>query len=215
MILLSIAFNSSAKNGLKVIGYYAGNTVPFDSLELSRLTHIIYCFGKLCDNEFCLRNAADTVAIRELVSLKEKYPELKVMLSLGGWGGCATCSDVFSEEKGRSDFAMSVRTIADYFQVDGLDLDWEYPVVSGFPGHNRSPEDKNNFTALIAELRNSCRNDFLLSFAAGGYSGYIDSAIDWMSVMPMVDFVNVMSYDLVHGYSKVSGHHTPRYSTSA
>lgn len=202
------------RSGARVIGYYAGNTVPFDSIALSKLTHIIYCFGRLCDDEFCLRSAADTAAIERLVELKAKFPELKVMLSLGGWGGCATCSEVFSKEEGRRDFAKSVRRICDYFKVDGLDLDWEYPVVNGFPGHRRSPKDKENFTCLLEEIRNSCDKDFLLTFAAGGYSGYIDSAIEWKSVVPLVDFINVMSYDLVHGYSKVSGHHTPLYSTA-
>jgi chitinase len=148
-----------------------------------------------------------------MVKLKKTYPGLKVMLSLGGWGGCETCSDVFNTEKGREEFAVSVREISAYFKTDGIDLDWEYPVVKGYPGHNRRPGDRENFTSLVKKLREINGDTFLISFAAGGYTDYIDSAIAWKDADQYIDFVNIMSYDLVHGYSTRSGHHTPLHST--
>ncbi|MEP7253349.1 MAG: glycoside hydrolase family 18 protein, partial [Ginsengibacter sp.] len=144
----------------------------------------------------------------------KQYPNLKVMLSLGGWGGCETCSDVFSTKKGRKKFAKSVKEINDYFGTDGLDLDWEYPAISGFPGHKFTPEDKDNFTALVVKLRKKLGKKNELSFAAGGSKRYIENSIDWDKVMKKVDRVNLMSYDLVGGYSKVTGHHTPLYSAN-
>ena len=135
---------------------------------LSKLTHLIYCFGNLVGDEFRLRGPSDSAAVQKLIGLKKSFPHLKVMLSLGGWGGCATCSDVFSRTEGRKRFAESVRATADYFHVDGLDLDWEYPVVQGFPGHPRSPDDKRNFTLLLEEIRRESADDFLLTFASGG-----------------------------------------------
>ena len=51
--------------------------------------------------------------------------------------------------------------------------------------------------------------EFLLSFAAGGFTKYLEQSIEWDVVMPQVDFVNLMTYDLVGGYSTVTGHHTP------
>jgi chitinase len=53
--------------------------------------------------------------------------------------------------------------------------------------------------------------DFLLSFAAGGFTYYLENSIDWDAVMPQVDFVNLMTYDLVSGFSSVTGHHTLLY----
>src|SRR4030095_5209348 len=50
-------------------------------------------------------------------------------------------------------------------------------------------------------------------FAAGGFTDYINKSIDWKEAMKYANFVNIMSYDLVHGYSTTSGHHTPLYST--
>ena len=205
----------NAQRDFRIVGYYAGNSVAIDSLEVGKLTHLIYCFGKLDGNRFTLRNARDSAAVKAMVLLKSKYPKLKVMLSLGGWGGCETCSDVFSKDDARSAFAQSVNQITRYFHTDGLDLDWEYPVVSGYPSHTHTIGDKEAFTKLLAVIRNTCGIDFELSFAAGGFTSYIDSSIEWKEVIKYIDFINIMSYDLVHGFSKVSGHHTPLYSTGS
>src|SRR6185295_9237191 len=69
------------------------------------------------------------------------------------------------------------------------------------------------FTSLVKSLRKELGPKYEITFAAGGSDHFIDSSIEWREVMKVVDKVNVMSYDLVHGYSKVSGHHTPLYST--
>ena len=100
-----------------------------------------------------------------------------------------------------------------YFQTDGIDLDWEYPVIAGYPGHAHSAADKKNFTLLIKTLRKEFGTKYEISFAAGGFDRFIDSSIEWKKVIKKADKVNVMSYDLVHGFSKISGHHTPLYST--
>jgi len=214
MFVATVNMAQSRKaDAFRTIGYYAGHTIPIDSFETNKLTHLIYCFGVLKGNRFHLRSSKDSVIIRSMVALKKQQPELKVMLSLGGWGGCETCSDVFNTEVGRKEFAESVREVSDYFQTDGIDLDWEYPVVQGPPGHARRPEDRANFTELVKSIRKVSPPAFEISFAAGGYTGYIDSAIAWNDVVPLVDFINIMSYDLVHGYSTTSGHHTPLYST--
>jgi chitinase len=135
------------------------------------------------------------------------------MLSIGGWGGCATCSDVFNTIEGRKEFALSVKDISDYFKTDGIDLDWEYPAIKGFPGHSFRAEDRSNFTSLLKELRQTNGEQFEISFAAGGFTSYIDSSVEWKEIIKYVNFINIMSYDLVHGYSTTSGHPTPLYST--
>lgn len=123
-----------------------------------------------------------------------------------------TCSDVFASKKGRKEFAQSVRELHEYFGTDGLDLDWEYPTVSGFPGHKFSVDDAKHFTSLVNQLRKLDRK-YELSFAAGGSQRYLDSAVEWKKVMKKVDYVNLMSYDLVGPGSKTTGHHTALYSS--
>ncbi|HPG12698.1 MAG TPA: glycosyl hydrolase family 18 protein, partial [Chitinophagaceae bacterium] len=114
----------------------------------------------------------------------------------------------------RNEFAISVKQLAAYFFSDGIDLDWEYPAIAGYPGHTYTPDDKKNFTLLIKKLRQTLGKKQEISFAAGGFDQFIDSSIEWKEVMKIADKVYIMSYDLVHGYSTVSGHHTPLYSTA-
>lgn len=210
--ILSMA-KAQADAGFRIVGYYSGPTTALDSFETEKLTHLIFCFGHLEGNHFKIGSAGDSATIRKMVDLKQNNPKLKVMLSLGGWGGCETCSDVFSNSADRQVFAQSVKAISDYFKTDGIDLDWEYPAIKGFPGHTYRPEDRTHFTALLKELRAVNGDDFELSFAAGGFTMYIDSSVECQEVIRYTDFINIMSYDLVHGYSTTSGHHTPLYST--
>lgn len=211
--IISLSSFSQKKNEINVIGYFAGRTTALDSFPVQKLTHLIFSFCHLNGSKLWVSNAADSVRIRKMVSLKEKYPYLKIILSMGGWGGCKDCSPVFSTDTGRIKFARSAKSLLEYFNADGIDLDWEYPAIAGFPGHPYSPADKKDFTLLIRTLRKTLGKKYEISFAAGGFDHYIDASIEWKKVMRKVNMVNVMSYDLVHGFSDVSGHHTPLYST--
>ena len=196
-----------------IIAYYAGNEADIDQFPVEKLTHIIYSFCHLRGNRLAVDNTADSLTIRKLVSLKTRNPELKVLLSLGGWGGCKTCSDVFYTPAGRAEFCQSVKDLMQCYLVDGLDLDWEYPAIEGYPGHPFLPEDKQNFTALVEALRQTLGEEKIISFAAGGFTLFLEKSIEWDKVMPHLDMVNVMSYDLTNGYSLLTGHHTPLFST--
>ncbi len=196
-----------------ITGYYAGTAERLDNFPVGKLTHIIYSFGHLRGNRLHFGSANDTACIRKMVGYKKKYPGLKVILSLGGWGGCQTCSSVFSSESGRNTFSSSVKKWLQYFKADGIDLDWEYPAISGYPGHPFKQEDKDNFTRLLGSLRSELGNKYEISFAAGGFDQFIDSSVEWKEAMRFADKVYIMSYDLVHGASTISGHHTPLYST--
>ena len=196
-------------NSLDIIAYYSGDAGEIDKYPVDKLTHIIYSFVHLQGNRLAIDNAEDEWTIRHLVSLKAKHPQLKVMLALGGWGGCQTCSEVFASEQGRSEFARSAEELLSKYAADGLDLDWEYPAIEGYPGHAYTAEDRRNFTLLVEALRKTFGNRFELSFAAGGFTDYLKQSVEWQKVMPWVDRVNLMTYDLVNGYSKVTGHHTP------
>jgi len=198
---------------IAVIAYYSGNDSVIDQYPVEKLTHIIFSFCHLKGNRLAVDDARDSATIRKLVSLKSRNSSLKIMLSLGGWGGCKTCSDVFSTADGRREFARSVKEINDFFHTDGIDLDWEYPAISGYPGHTFRPEDRANFTSLVIQLRDVLGKKHAISFAAGGSDNFLDNSIEWDRVMPVVDWVNLMSYDLVSGFSTVTGNHTALYPT--
>ena len=213
LLLLTVCYaNAQKAKQLDIIAYYTGDDKLINEFEVNKLTHIIYSFCHLKEGKLNVDTQKDSLAIKYLVSLKSKNPQLKVMLSLGGWGGCAPCSDVFSTAKGREVFAQSVKEVNDYFKCDGSDLDWEYPTIEGYPGHLFQAADKVNFTELIKVLRKTLGDKHELSFAAGGFQKYLEESVEWKKIMPLVNRVNIMSYDLVNGYSKVTGHHTPLYS---
>lgn len=214
LLLVPVLATSQSKNNFSVIAYYMGDEKLIESYDVTKLTHIIFSFCHLKEGKLSVDSTKDSLAIKKLVSLKSKNPKLKIMLSLGGWGGCEPCSSVFSTDEGRNVFAKSVKEVNDYFKCDGIDLDWEYPTIEGMPGHLFQPADKTNFTALVFALRKELGKKHELSFAAGGFQKYLDESVEWKKIMPIVDRVNIMSYDLVNGYSKVTGHHTPIFSTN-
>lgn len=212
--LQPIAAQKKGHSKTEVIAYYAGSGKFIDSFQTDKLTQIIYSFAHLKGNKLFISNARDTATIQKLVALKNKNKDLKVLLSLGGWGGCAPCSDVFSTKEGRDEFAASVKELQLYFQTDGIDLDWEYPTIEGYPGHTFQQTDKKNFTELLKSLRKTLGKKSIISFAAGGFDTYLEKSVEWKKVIRIANNVNLMSYDLVSGYSKVTGHHTALYSTA-
>lgn len=192
----------------KVIAYYTGNGENIRQYPVEKLTHIIYSFLRLKQDTLSFRNENQRHTVQQLMKLKKEYPHLKIMVSIGGWGGCATCSDLFSSEEHRITFAKTTVALFKEYGIDGIDLDWEYPTIEGYPGHKYQQSDKNNFSALIKTLRKEMGQEYLLSFAAGGFTKYLEHSVDWGAIMPEVDFVNLMTYDLVNGYSTETGHHT-------
>lgn len=198
---------------VKVIAYYMGDGSDLGRYNVNQLTHIIYSFLHLKGNQLDFDSAKDQQAMRQLVALKKQYPHLKVLLSLGGWGGCETCSDIFNSAANRQAFAQSTLKIIREYQADGIDLDWEYPTIEGFPGHKFAAHDRDNFSELVRELRKALGTQYEISFAAGGFDHYLATAVDWKTIMPLLDNVNLMTYDIVNGGTPHTGHHTALYST--
>src|SRR5688572_29947256 len=123
---LTFAFSLTAQppSNFRIVAYYSGPTHLVDSFEIEKLTHLIFSFGHLNGSRLHISSAEDSTTIKKMVEWKSRNPQLKVMLSLGGWGGCQTCSDVFNTSTGREEFAHSVKELSAYFKTDGIDLDW-------------------------------------------------------------------------------------------
>ncbi|MBZ5857857.1 glycoside hydrolase family 18 protein [Flavihumibacter profundi] len=200
-------------NKRSVIAYYTGDENTIRKYPLASLTHIIYSFLKLEGDTLAFIRPEQQQTLRSLVALKKKFPQLKVEVSLGGWGGCQPCSQSFASAGVRQKFSASVVKLLTAYGADGLDLDWEYPGIEGFPGHHWMKEDVANFTELVRSLRSAMGQRYELSFAAGGFTRFLEESIDWKQVMPLVDRVNLMTYDLVNGYSRTTGHHTALHAT--
>lgn len=204
--------SADAQKRFSVIVYYSGGPEAVDSLEAGKITHIVF-HGKLSRNQFTLRDGADTLTLRKLVALKTHNPHLKVLLSIGGWGGCLSCSDIFSTPEGRAAFTESFIALNRNFQTDGIDIDWQYPSIEGYPGHTFRPEDRTNLTKLLQELRQRLDKRYEISLTAGAFRKFLERSVDWKSVGSLIDRVHILSTDLLNNYSEVTGHHAALYST--
>ncbi|MCU0334157.1 MAG: glycoside hydrolase family 18 protein [Chitinophagaceae bacterium] len=210
--LLGVTLANGQTTSYDLIGYYTGDSAMLRQYPVHKLTHLIFSFLHLKGAELAFDNEKSRTNLRGIVAFKKEHPQLKVMLSLGGWEGCYTCSPTFATAENREVFANSVLRILQETNTDGIDLDWEYPAIPGPPGHPFIPEDRDNFTDLVRRLRNKLGTRYELSFAAGGFTSFLEKSIDWPAVTPLVDRINLMTYDLISGYSKVTGHHTALYS---
>ncbi len=198
------------QDAFEVIAYYHGNGDGIERFAVEDLTQVIYGFALLEGNLLDVGPHDDV--LRKLVKLKQRKPSLKVLIAFGGWGGCETCSEVFSDAGNRREFAESVLHALRDYGLDGIDLDWEFPAVPGFPGHAYKAEDRENFSALVEVLRRVLGPDYEISFAAGASPDFAERSVDWGKVMPLVDRVNLMSYDFIAGGSDRTGHHAALYT---
>ena len=208
------AAGTSADSEFRVIAYvYDGTDIPRISAE--KLTHINYAFATLSpEGQVVLENprAADDLAA--LNALKTKNPRLKVLLSVGGWGA-DHFSDAALTAESRSRLAQSAVAALDRHQLDGIDLDWEYPGQPG-PGIKFREEDKQNFTLLLEEFRKQLdaydkqhaedqRHSLLtIASASGPYFVHTEMGL----LHRHLDWINVMTYDLYNRLAKTTGHHT-------
>ena len=190
-LAILVTATSAAKkknaNDMVVVAYVTSWTE--DVPDPSTMTHINYAFGHVNDS-FDGVKIDNPQRLRMIVGLKKKAPDLKVMLSIGGWGS-GRFSEMASSGKNREGFVKDCRKIIDDYQLDGIDIDWEYPTQSS-AGISSSPEDTDNFTLLMRDLRRALGKKKLLTAATVCDAKYID----FRSCIQYMDFVNVMAYDM-------------------
>ncbi|MFS4415159.1 glycoside hydrolase family 18 protein [Maribacter sp. 2307ULW6-5] len=199
-----------AQDDFAVMAYYVAEAdYKPENIPVEKLTHIIFSFTNVIDGEMKFRNPERSgPQLAALVEQKKRNPNLKVMIACGGWGADGF-SDMALTEEGRTKFINSASDFIVKYKLDGLDMDWEYPGISG-AGTKARDEDTENFTALMKGLRemlDTFDTPKVLTFASAGWKRYYDF-IETEKVMQYADFMNVMTYDLVSGVSEYTGHHT-------
>lgn len=153
------------------------------------ITHINYAFGHVAET-FDGVKVDNGDRLREMVALKKQKPELKVLLSIGGWES-GRFSEMAADNKLRQAFAKDCQRVVKEYGLDGIDIDWEYP-TSTAAGISASPNDTENFTLLMRDIRKAIGKKKSLTLATVASAKYID----FKAILPYIDFVNVMSYDM-------------------
>ena len=214
-ILISI-FLFSCENEIEIkskkviMAYYVPSTTyRLEEIPFEKLTHIIFSFTEVIDNKMKFKNESFDKKLRDLVTYKKQYPKLKIMIACGGWGGCAGFSDMANDAVLRKGFVTSTIEFIKKYNLDGVDMDWEYPGMKG-AGNAFRKEDTQSFTALMKELREAMDitgKELILTFASAGWEKYYDH-IETLEVMKYANFMNIMTYDMAGGGSPVTAHHT-------
>ncbi len=197
--------------GRVVMAYvYGGEVAPDMPVEL--LTHVCYAFANVHeDGSVHLETAKDTANLDKLTALKRKNPQLKILLSVGGWGWSKYFSNAALTAQTRKLFCESALALVREHRLDGLDIDWEYPGNKG-AGNVCRPEDRTNFTLLLRDLRSHMNRDrdgrrLQLTIATGAFKLYLVRTEPGEFVQ-YVDYVNIMTYDFCGFGGKFTGHHT-------
>lgn len=204
-----------------IAAYYDGR-MPVAQIPAARLSYVIYAFAEPGDDNLCLKpNAVQRRQFAELRQLRTAHPGLELLVSIGGWDAAPQFSDLTLTDASRAAFARScIERYVVQQGFDGIDLDWEFPVHGGT--HESRPTDRTHFTALVRAFRHqldalgqSHHRHYLLTAATpagrwqqGGAYAVTDS-YDLAAIAPMLDWLNVMTYDMNNIFSPVSAFNTP------
>lgn len=213
-----------------------------DDIDVTQLTHINYAFSDLCwkKNSSAGRNCTnpsiqlqkdyvydgeiiigdpevDFKYMKELNDLKAINPDLKILSSVGGWSWSVNFSNMAADEISRRTFANSIVKFLRAYQLDGIDIDWEYPVEGGDEKNSRRPEDKINFTLMAKTVREALDaagmedgKYYLQTIAAAQGDNYISNA-DMAVSSAYLDFINIMTYDYSGDWATLAHHNSPMY----
>ena len=190
-------------------------------IAAQKLTRINYAFANLQGGRIVNGFTNDDRNLAALVALKQENPSLTVLVSVGGWLWSGNFSDIALTKTSRDLFIESVVEFINRNHLDGLDIDWEYPGLVGAGNHFR-PEDKQNYTLLLKELRHRFNQQekklhrrLYITIAAGASSDFL-AHTEMNKVQKYVDTVNLMAYDYYEPTDDaIAGHHAPLFTNPA
>ncbi len=220
----------------RVLGYFPawgvyGRDYHVPDVPADKLTHLIYAFANI-ENGRCVLgdpyadidrfydgDSWDPGSLRgsfhQLELLKQDHPQLRTILSVGGWTWSSGFSNAASDESSREAFAASCIDLVRTYGFDGLSVDWEYPVSGGLvPGQ---AADTQNYTLLMAEIRSELDayeatdgKNYELSIAASA-SPIVAANMEVAALAGILDWLDLMTYDFRGSWSARTGLQAPLY----
>jgi chitinase len=202
----------------RIVAYVASWSMPA-SIQAGMLTHINFAFAKIDPHgRVSLGQPGAAASLERLLTLRKSNPALRIIISVGGWGADGF-SDASLTDASRAVFARSAVELLRQYALDGIDLDWEYP-GQGAAGIRYRPEDKQNFTRLVATLRHeldaesvkqrrTASDRLSLTIASADHEYFAHTEMSKLS--SSVDWFNVMSYDFFNSLTPTTGHQAGLY----
>ena len=222
-----------------------GNYFPKD-MPADQYTHINFAFVDMDSNGDLLLPDQDAAfasgvgsghewgsqlggIIPALAALREKNPNIKTGISLGGWSKSGDFSKVAADPIKRAKYVKNVMQFLKYTDMDFIDVDWEYPNSVRQPDlvdnkndegtPDAGPQDRENYLTLMQDLRNALDKQgaeigktYELSTAIHGAKEKLEEHMDVKRLFDIIDFGNVMTYDLHGAWDEKAGHQTALYT---
>jgi chitinase len=203
-------------NSTRLVGYYAGyaaksQNYPVADIPAQQLTHVIYAFAGVSSGGQCVSQSPheDKTNFPQLFQLKQNYPTLKTLISVGGANQSANFPCATDSPTARRTLAQSCVQFMKKNGFDGIDIDWEFPAAA----------ETQSFTDLLRELRHALDEQgtadsqhYLLTIAApAGPEHY--QYIDLPQTHPLLDWINLMTYDFYTTASKRTNFVAPLYAS--
>lgn len=176
-------------NGFKVVGYMPFWAGSASSIDYDKVTHINYAFA-LPRSNGTLEPVPNAGKLQEIVSLAHQKG-VKVLIAVGGWdigdggGNDSRFTQLAASSSTRTAFVNNLVNLVNQYDLDGVDMDWEYP---------REGNEPQNFELLMEELGQAMRSRGKLLTAAVVASGWTAGGV-LNGVFDDVDFLNLMAYD--------------------
>ncbi|WP_166926476.1 DUF2012 domain-containing protein [Flavobacterium poyangense] len=261
LLLFPLLALAQPAHGKKVVGYYAqwaiyARDFNVPKIDGSKITHLNYSFyGTTFDParpENTKLKCLDTYADYEhteggipwdapvkgnfydLKKLKEKYPHLKILISVGGWTKGQDLSPIAASPVARAALAADMANfITTYPFIDGFDIDWEYPLMGGtdgteivngipVPPQKYHPDDNKNLVLLLKAMRQAMPNK-LVTIAAGNnvrnvpkqYLGPNNRAQYGMTedISTYCDYITYFGYDFGGNWYDKTCYNAPLYGS--
>jgi len=178
------------------------------------LTHLNYAFA--LPDETGKISLGTTDLLTQVVA-QGHAKGISVLLSVGGWSGSRYFSNIAASADLRKTFVGDCVTFVQNYNLDGIDIDWEFVGKKGMDCNNFSAQDSDNQLLLLQDLRSALDSQFgpaskLITLAVRiepfiGPDGQPLS--DVSNVVPYVDLINIMAYDINGSWSTTSGANAP------
>jgi chitinase len=216
LLLSCTAFGQrDASSPKRLLGYYpswskeynAPYTYSAAQIPYNELTHIAHAFVLLnakSDGGLVMPKGF----IEPALIANAHAAGVKVLVSIGGGGGGqgARFNKMARSESSRQNFVKNVHLFLTANGYDGVDIDWEVP----------NAKDSSNCTTLMQELRNELpAGQWLISMAVSSDPRTYGLGLDIPALAPIVDFLNVMTYDFTGSWAGYAGLNSPLYQDPA
>lgn len=198
-VLLGIyLYNPALDEPIRIVAYFTSASVNEDTdlsvYDFDHVTHVIYAFAHIdgTTSDIYVENAEGLKKLSKY--LATNVPSVKLMLSIAtSWDNDGMCRASHTKSSRANIVEQCSRLMTEY-NLNGFDIDWEYPTYN-LTNAPYCKDCASDHASLIEDLRHGLPSDTILSFA--GTNNYaLASALKNNRLKNIVDFVNVMLYDM-------------------